>query len=502
MSYRLPPGRPNRPVSGATTLLSLIGSRFHLLRTIRRAWLPLLIVYFAYGALGLIDISRDLWVKESLQLSPADLASLGVWLALPWTIKMVFGQLVDSLPIAGSQRRAYLLVGAALMASGLLTLAGAAGGWLAFLPPTGLYVLGSLLLVVGTVVQDVVADAMSAEVVERTDEFGTPRPDAEVRADLGMVQLLGRISLSLGMLSVAGLSGWLASFLSRETVLLLGLAVPGITLLGAILARDPQQDIPRPDWRILGGGIGFGAAVLAIALGGVPYGQELIFLLSMAVVIRMLALVTRDLDHATRRAILFTSIIIFAFRATPVAGEGAFWWSVDVLGFDETFLGTLRQTSAVVSILGLWLLRNQLTRHEVPTVLFWLTLVGAALALPSIALFYGLHHWTQAVFGFGARTITMIDSAASGPFAQLAMVPLLALVAYYAPPGKQATWFALMASLMNMALVAGQLQTKYLNLIFTVGRGNYDALGHLFIAVTVIGLALPLAALALFARRR
>jgi MFS family permease len=503
MSYRLPPGRPSRPYSGAARLLSQIGSRFHLLRAIRRAWLPLLIVYFAYGALGLIDISRDLWVKESLHLSPAELASLAVWLNLPWTVKMVFGQMVDSLPIAGSQRRAYLLIGAGLMAVGLVTLAGAAGGWLGhLLTPTGLYVLGNLLLVVGTVLQDVVADAMTSEVVEREDEWGTPRPDDEVRADLGMVQLLGRIALSLGVLSVAGLSGWLASFLSRETVFLMGLAIPCITVGAALMARDTAHEVQSPDWRILGGGIGFGAAVMAIALGGVPYGQELIFVLSMAVVIRMLALVTRELDSATRRAILFSSLIIFAFRAVPGAGDGAFWWSIDVLGFDETFLGTLRQTSAVVSILGLYLLRNQLTRHSVPSVLFWLTLIGALLAMPSIALFYGAHHWTEAVFGFGARTITLVDSAASGPFAQLAMVPLLTLVAYYAPPGRQATWFALMASLMNMALVAGQLQTKYLNLIFTVGRGNYEALGHLLITVTIIGLVLPLGALALFRRRQ
>jgi hypothetical protein len=316
-----------------------------------------------------------------------------------------------------------------------------------------------------------------------------------------MVQLLGRMALSLGVLSVAGLSGWLASFLSRETVFLLGLAIPGITVAAALMAKDAAHEVPPPDWRILGGGIGFGAAVLAIALGGVPYGQELIFVLSMAVVIRMLALVTRELDAATRRAILFSSIIIFAFRAVPGAGDGAFWWSIDVLGFDESFLGTLRQTSAVVSILGLYVLRNQLTRHSVTSVLFWLTLAGALLAMPSIALFYGMHHWTEAVFGFGARSIALVESAASGPFAQLAMVPLLTLVAYYAPPGRQATWFALMASLMNMALVAGQLQTKYLNLIFIVGRGNYAALGQLLIAVTLIGLALPLGALALFRRR-
>jgi uncharacterized membrane protein YjgN (DUF898 family) len=81
------------------------------------------------------------------------------------------------------------------------------------------------------------------------------------------------------------------------------------------------------------------------------------------------------------------------------------------------------------------------------------------------------------------------------------MIPLLALVAYYAPAGHRATWFALMASLMNMALVAGQLQTKYLNQIFTVHRGTYDELGVLLITAVTLGLVIPVAAIALFGRR-
>ena len=102
----------------------------------RRTYLPLLMVYFAYGALGIIDVSRDMWIKERLTLTPAELAGIGVWLSLPWTVKMVFGQLVDSVPIFGSQRRSYILIGAAFTACGLFTLAGAAGGWIAFAGPT------------------------------------------------------------------------------------------------------------------------------------------------------------------------------------------------------------------------------------------------------------------------------------------------------------------------------------------------------------------------------
>src|SRR6185503_9883244 len=127
----------------------------------RLSYLPLIMVYFAYGALGLIDVTRDMWIKEQLRLSPAELAGIGVWLTLPWTVKMVFGELVDSVPIFGSQRKAYILIGAAFTAVGMVVLAGAAGGRIATLSRSELYVLGSLLIVLGTVIQDVVADAMS-----------------------------------------------------------------------------------------------------------------------------------------------------------------------------------------------------------------------------------------------------------------------------------------------------------------------------------------------------
>ena len=44
----------------------------------------------------------------------------------------------------------------------------------------------------------------------------------------------------------------------------------------------------------------------------------------MAVVCFMLKLVTVELDHETRLRILFATIIVFAFRATPSVGDGIF----------------------------------------------------------------------------------------------------------------------------------------------------------------------------------
>ncbi len=471
------------------------------IRAFRLSYVPVVMVYFAYGALGLIDVTRDFWIKEALTLKPAELAAIAVWLSLPWTIKMVFGELVDSVPIFGSQRTAYVLIGASFTASGMVTLAGAAGGWLTFLAPNNLYILGAMLIVIGTVIQDVVADAMSTEVVARTDAAGQPRPDADVRAELGMVQVLGRIALSAGVLAVAGLSGFLASIFSRETVFFMGLIIPVISITGVFLRGNAVVERRATDWRILGGGIAYGAMVVVLGVGGVPHAQEIIFVLSMTVVCTMLYLVTRDISPEAQRAVLFTTIIIFAFRATPSVGDAYFWWTLDVLKFDAAFYGLLRQTGAIIAIAAMWMFSKQLTEYSVTSVLFWIAVASTILSLPSIGLVYGLHEWTEANFGFGARFIAFVDTAAASPLAQLSMIPLLTLIAYYAPAGHRATWFALMASLMNLALVAGQLQTKFFNQIFVVDRGHYDALGPLLIVVVAIGFILPVAVIVLFGRR-
>jgi len=58
-----------------------------------------------------------------------------------------------------------------------------------------------------------------------------------------------------------------------------------------------------------------------------------------------------------------------------------------------------------------------------------------------------------------------------------------------------------MASLMNLALLAGALQTKYLNDIFVVSRGDYENLPYIVFWCIAIGFVVPLSAIFAFGRR-
>jgi hypothetical protein len=54
---------------------------------------------------------------------------------------------------------------------------------------------------------------------------------------------------------------------------------------------------------------------------------------------------------------------------------------------------------------------------------------------------------------------------------------------------------------MNLALVAGALQTKYLNEIFVVDRGSYSNLPYIMAWAIGIGFFVPLLAIFAFGRR-
>lgn len=91
--------------------------------------------------------------------SPGAIAGFMALLAVPWTLKPIFGLLSDYVPFFGSRRRSYLLIATASAALGLLVL------WLVPLPAGSVWLLMVLLLVptLGIAFGDVLVDALMIE---------------------------------------------------------------------------------------------------------------------------------------------------------------------------------------------------------------------------------------------------------------------------------------------------------------------------------------------------
>jgi hypothetical protein len=513
-------------------------------REMRLSYLPPLMVYVAAGISGLTAIVGTFFIKEYLDLPAAFLAALGFWAMLPWSLKMPIGHLVD---LIWRHKAGLVYLGAGLIAASLLIMVGLLADPAAMrsvMRAEAWFVLAVLLAPIGYVVQDVVADAMTVEAVPRVDQNGRPLPDDQRRLANTTMQTLGRVAIIGGGILVAAANVYLFSgveSMSTEQkvqvylqIYLLALIIPVVSVFGTVLAGVLRrrtmrrlaaqgfsaEDIdrlvhgghvrPQVNWWILGGSLAFVAFSVAMGLSNFAFSQEVVFLGSLAIIVFLMTRLTGELDPTARNTLIGTAIVIFVFRSIPGPGPGSSWWEIDVLGFDQQFLSKLALITSTLTLLGMFLFRRFMAEHSIVYVIGFLTLAGALLFLPSVAMYYGFHEWTAAHTDgvVDQRFIAVLNTAIESPLGQIAMIPMLAWIAHSAPDRLKATFFAVMAAFTNLALSLSQLGTKYLNQIYTVTRevkdpltgavkvaADYSQLGHLFITVLVIAVAAPLVAI-------
>jgi hypothetical protein len=115
-----------------------------------------------------------------------------------------------------------------------------------------------------------------------------------------------------------------------------------------------------------------------------------------------------------------------------------------VLGYDEGFFGVLAQLGTGLAIAGSLLLGARMVRLPLGA--------GAGLGSRCSARFSRCRPSAccsacttgrRRISASGRAPSGWWDTALSAPLAQLGMIPMLTLIAVHAPPGRQATWFAL-----------------------------------------------------------
>jgi hypothetical protein len=512
-------------------------------REMRLSYLPPLMVYVAAGVSSLTGIVGTFFVKDYLNLSAAFLATLSFWVVIPWSLKMGLGHLVDLL---WRFKSALLYLGATLIATSLLIMVGLVShrdAMDALLSVEVWYVLSALLAPIGYVLQDAVADAMTVEAVPHVDTQGQPLEPERLKLMHTTMQTLGRVAIIGGSVFVALLNLYAfsgvqhlseAEKLTRYAqVYTLALGIPLVSVAGVAVAAwlrvqdrrrliaqgftpaharaalDSHTEHVTPNWTILLGSLAFVLFTLTMGLSQIPFGQEIIFVGSMTIIIFLMSRLTRDLEPQMRSTLVGTALVIFFFRAIPTPGPGVTWWLIDELKFDQHFFSILSLIGSVLSLLGMFIFRRFMAEKSIVYVVGTLTIFGTLLALPTLGMVHGLHQWTAAMTGglIDAHVIALIDTALESPLGQVAMIPMLAWIARSAPDNLKATYFAVMASFTNLALSLSQLGTKYLNQIFEITRAtktataqsaaNYTELGPLLLTTICLGFAMPFIAIAI-----
>lgn len=514
---------------------------YDLARQMRLSYVPPMMVYLAAGVSGLTGIVGTFFVKDYLALSAEFLATLGFWAMMPWAMKMPIGHLVDLL---WRHKAKLIYLGAALIAASLLIMLNILAdpkSMTGLLSVETWFVIAVLLAPIGYVLQDTVADAMTVEAVPRLDERGMPIPEDQIQLAHTTMQTLGRVSIIGGTLIVAlanvfwfrGVENMDAAAQAAIYIQIYkwALLIPVISVFGVLLAAylrsneewrlasqgyefedierilaRPVTELPEINWWILGGGLSFTLFAIVMGLADVPYNEELIFAGSLAIVVFLMWRLTDELSAKVRKQLFGTALVIFAFRAIPSTGAGSTWWMIDDLGFDQQFLSKLTLISSGLTLFGMFIFRRFMAERSITEIITLLTIIFTVLNLPEIALYYGFHEWTQTHIAsfIDARFIALVDTALESPLGQIAMIPMLAWIANSAPPQLKATYFAVMAAMVNLALSLSQLLTKLLNHWFIITRevkntvtgevtmADYSQLGGLFFTVMFLGFVIPM----------
>lgn len=489
------------------------------------AYLPPLLIYASAGISGITSIVGIFFVKDFLNLSAAFIASIGFWAGIPWALKMPIGYLIDRY---WQCKQYFVYLGATLLTLSLFIMYGILVHnelMIVYLSIETWFIISSILTPIGYVLQDVVADAMTVEVVEPNFKHQAKKlMDKQIKAEHTMVQLYGRFAIILGSLLVGLLNLYIFSDINKNDpninivygkIYLYALIVPIISVSGVLIFNIYNKNIIRKetfktdtlDYQIFIGSCIF--VVFAILLGSLKltYSREIILISSLCLISILMNLLTKTLDKESKYTIIGTAIIIFTFRSMPSPGAGLNWFEIDVLGFNQSFFSFLSVISAAITLIGILIFKNLMIRTSLSKLFVILSIFSSLLYLPSLLLYYNLHSYTSSITNgiVDAKFIAVLNTAVESPLSQVAMIPLLAWIAKNAPSKYKATFFAVFASFTNLALSARELFTSYLNKFFIIKRdvvekktgkviekADYSDLDNLLISIIIITLLIPI----------
>ncbi|MEH1970716.1 folate/biopterin family MFS transporter [Nostoc sp.] len=400
--------------------------------------IAILTVYFVQGILGLSRLAVSFFLKDELLLSPVQVSALLGIVFLPWMIKPVFGFISDGLPIFGYRRRPYLILSGILGTASWVSLATIVHtSWAATLA----IALGSL----SVAMSDVIVDSLVVE-----------RARGESQAKAGSLQSLCWGASAIGGLITAYFSGLLLQYFTTHTVFgitaLFPLIVSGVAWL---IAESPVSKDAQDSNQT----------------NSLPIKHQL-----------------GQLRQAiSQKTIWLPTAFIFIWQATPNADSAFFYFSTNELHFEPEFLGRVHLVTSFASLAGVWIFQRFLKSIPFRVIFAWSTVLSSILGMTMLLL---VTH-TNRLLGIDDHWFSLGDSLILSVMGKIAFMQVMVLAARLCPSGVEATLFALLMSVYNLAGTLshafGALITYWLGITAT----NFESL-WLLVVITNLSTLLPL----------
>jgi folate/biopterin transporter len=400
--------------------------------------LAILTVYLVQGILGLARLAVSFFLKDELLLSPAEVSALMGIVMLPWVIKPLFGFISDGLPIFGYRRRPYLILSGILGAISWVSLATIVDtSWGA--------TLAIAFTSLSVAISDVIVDSLVVE-----------RARGESQAAAGSLQSLSWGTVALGGLITAYFSGMLLDHFTTRNIFLITASFPLIVSGVAWLIAETPVSKTKEDNNS----------------SNSPTIKHQLGQLRKAV---------------SQKAIWLPTAFLFILLAMPSADSAFFFFTTNELHFQPEFLGRVRLVTSIASLVGIWIFQRFLKSVPFRVIFGWSAIISTVLGMTMLLL---VTHTNRAL-GIDDHWFSIGDNLILTVMGQIAYMPVLVLAARLCPPGVEATFFALLMSIVNLGgLVSHELGAV---LMYQLGitETNFDAMWLLVVIANLSNL-LPL----------
>lgn len=365
--------------------------------------------YFVQGALGISRLAISFFMKDDLHLSPATSAALTGIAIIPWLIKPVYGAISDIFPIYNLRRKPYLIIASITGTLSWLSLASIVND----VPGV---VLATVCASFSVAFTDVVVDSL---VVEKSRNVST--------AKAGELQSLCWGISAVGGLLTAYLSGSLIEHFGTRGIFLITSFLPLLTGILSYIYINEQPLIPSD--KIVSESTDNG--------NGSSNNNKLMNTFKTKFI---------DLFNVLKlKSVYLPTLFIFLWQSTPNAESALFYFQTNVLNFGPEFLGSVRLTCSIASLLGILLYNLYLKQLPIKSIMKWSSIISVPLSLTQVLL---VTRWNLEL-GIPDKMFALVDSAVLTVLGQVAFMPTLVLAARISPVGVEAIFFASLMSIYN-----------------------------------------------------
>lgn len=394
------------------------------------------LIALSQGFLSISDLSLSYLYKDDFSLSPAKVSMLASLTNIPWIIKPLWGFISDCYPILGKRRSPYLVIFGVLGCMCWISMG-------TFVNSITSCLLTMMLIQISVCFCNVIGEALVVEESQKTKH--------DQKQASKFVTLFFGVR-SLGTVLTAYTGGLLLEIIDKRSVFLITACFPLLLLFSAYFLEEPKfEETPKIKDQLL-----------------------------------------QIYNFIGRKDIYIPVLFILLFTATPSCGDAMFFYYTNHLNFEPEFMGRMKMTFGIGSIIAMTIYNNFLQEIEFKVIMITTSVICALISMSQLLLVTRLN----VVIGIPDELFAVFCTFIVQFTAELNMLPLLVLCCRICPKNIEGCLYALLMSTMNLGAMFSSQTGGLLMLGLGITQTNFKYLWALILITSLIMIA-PLPMLAL-----